>query len=125
MAKNSEQVGVSVNNIGVSTKITGDVDTKGDIRIDGHLVGNIKSTGRIVLGKTGVIEGNVKSKNIEISGEVRGNVVADESLTFKSKSKIQGDITTNIFIVEPDAVFTGKCQMLKDGMTGGSKDLKK
>lgn len=125
MARNIEQTTGSVNNIGVSTKITGDVETNSDIRIDGQLVGNIKCSGKIVLGKTGMIQGNITSKVVEISGEVKGNIVAEDTLTFKSKSKVVGDVKTNIFVVEPEAIFTGKCDMIKDSNTATIIDKKK
>lgn len=101
----------SVNLIGNGTKITGDINSNGDVRIDGTLVGNIVTSGKFVLGANGVVEGNVTSNNADLSGEVRGTVTIEEMLSLKSTAKINGDIVTGKLAIEPGAMFTGTCNM--------------
>jgi cytoskeletal protein CcmA (bactofilin family) len=103
--------GSSVNLIGGGTKIVGDITSAGDVRIDGHLSGNIVIAGKFVLGATGVVEGNITSVNADLSGEVKGTVKISEMLSLKSTARINGDIETSKLMIEPGAVFTGTCNM--------------
>jgi cytoskeletal protein CcmA (bactofilin family) len=103
--------GASVNLIGGGTKIMGDITSAGDVRIDGHLIGNIVISGKFVLGATGLVEGNITSVNADLSGEVKGVVNVSEMLSLKSTAKINGDIETSKLMIEPGALFTGSCNM--------------
>jgi cytoskeletal protein CcmA (bactofilin family) len=106
----SVEVG-SINIIGKGTKIVGDITSAGDVRIDGLLNGNIVISGKLVLGPSGVVEGNITSVNAELEGEVRGIVNISETLSLKSTAKINGDIVTTKLMIEPGALFTGSCNM--------------
>lgn len=101
----------SINIINKGTKIVGDIVVDGDIRIDGNLKGNINAKGRLVIGSSGLIEGEIVCNDIEVSGEVKGKIDASELLTMKSPSKIFGEIYTKKLIVEPGSIFTGNCKM--------------
>ena len=107
---NSSQGG-SVNLIGSGTKINGDITSQGDVRIDGHLTGNISTSGKFVLGPNGMVDGNINSNNADLSGEVKGKVSIHEILSLKSTAKINGDIVTGKLIIESGAVFNGTCNM--------------
>lgn len=109
--KNQTMDASSVNLIGNGTKITGDITSAGDVRIDGHLTGNIVITGKFVLGVNGVVDGNITSGNADLSGEVKGIVNVSETLSLKSTAKINGDIVTSKLMIEPGALFTGTCTM--------------
>lgn len=103
-----------INIIGKGTSVTGDINCDGDIRIDGKLDGNIKADGKILVNKGGMIKGNVKCENCEISGSVEGTLEVNALLSLKETSKIEGDIVTKKFSVEPGAVFNGTCKMGDD-----------
>jgi cytoskeletal protein CcmA (bactofilin family) len=109
--KNQPVDASSVNLIGNGTKIVGDITSAGDVRIDGHLTGNIVTTGKFVLGVSGVVDGNVTSVNADLSGEVKGTVQVSETLSLKNSAKINGDIVTSKLAIEPGALFTGTCNM--------------
>jgi len=110
MARENETI-TSVNLICQGTKVTGDIDSNRNIRIDGQLKGKLNSTGKVVIGTTGNIEGNIFCQNVEISGSMTGNITVKELVTLKSTSKIHGDIKTDKLAIEPGAVFTGSCEM--------------
>lgn len=112
MAKNiqPENNGV-INIIGNGTKITGNIETSGDIRIDGTLIGNLTTQGKIVIGETGNIEGEVVCVNSDVSGKLKGKISVKELLSLKATAKILGDIITNKLAIEPNAIFTGTCNM--------------
>ena len=101
----------SVNLIGSGTKISGDINSAGDIRIDGSLTGNIITNGKFVLGPNGYVEGNITCANADLSGEVKGTLNVSEILALKQSSKINGDIVTSKLSIEPGALFNGTCNM--------------
>ena len=101
----------SINLIGNGTAIIGDITSNGDVRIDGTLKGNITINGKLVVGSTGKIEGNVTCQNADISGEIHGRVEISELLILKSSSKLMGDIIAGKISIEPNATFTGTCNM--------------
>lgn len=104
----------NLNIINAGTSILGDLNSEGDMRIDGSVKGYISSKARLVLGPTCRVEGDIKAANVEISGEVNGNIFVSELLTVKASAKINGDIISNKLIIEAGAEFNGKCSM-KDG----------
>ena len=101
----------SINIISEGTIIKGDVSASGDIRIDGSLKGNIEVKGRLVIGPSGKVEGEVQCNNIEVSGYIKGKVTVPELLNMKSSAKIDGDIVAGKLSVEPGSLFTGTCTM--------------
>lgn len=101
----------SINIISEGTKIKGDIISNGDIRIDGELNGNISVKGKLVVGPSGKINGEIECSNIEISGYIKGKVSAAELLNMKALSQIEGDIIAGKLSVEPGSVFSGTCSM--------------
>ena len=104
------------NLIGKGTVIKGDVESSGDIRVDGQLIGSLKSNGKIVVGQTGVVEGDIVCKQADISGVVKGILNCEELTTLKSTSKVEIDMNTKQLCIEVGAIFTGKCQMSQPTM---------
>jgi cytoskeletal protein CcmA (bactofilin family) len=120
MAKmNETDNSAAVNLISQGTEITGDIKSAGDIRIDGVLNGNLVTKGKVVIGPTGRVKGEVECKNSEVSGVIDGKISVTQLLNLKVSSKINGTIITNKLSIEPGALFTGNCSM-KDGENGGT-----
>jgi len=112
MAKNyNEPSNQAINLIGQGTNITGDINSEGDIRIDGELIGNIASNGRVVIGDTGKITGNVTCKNCEVAGYVKGDMNIEQLINLKATSTVLGEIKTDKLSIEPGSVFSGNCTM--------------
>ena len=109
--KTSDPNATSINLIGNGTSITGDIKSNGDVRIDGTLKGNLSISGKLVVGPSGIIEGNVVCQNADISGEIHGKVSVSELLSLKASAKLLGDIVTGKISIEPNATFTGTCNM--------------
>ena len=99
------------NLIGEGTIIKGDIESGGDIRIDGRLIGSVKSNGKVIVGQTGIIEGDLSCKQAEISGAIKGTIKAEELTALKSTSKVEVDLSTKQLMIEVGAQFTGKCVM--------------
>lgn len=112
------------NILGKGTEITGDIQSDGDIRIDGSLKGKLESRSKIILGPTGSIEGNIRCENMDVEGSVLGKIECMEMLFLKNGAHIDGDIYTNKLVVENGAVFNGVCHMgnslAKSDVNGGS-----
>jgi cytoskeletal protein CcmA (bactofilin family) len=98
-------------NIGKGATLQGNIDTFGNVRIDGKLIGDIKSKSKVATGNASVVEGCITAQNAEIEGEVKGSLEVSELLVLKSTAIIHGDILTAKMVVESGAVFNGKCQM--------------
>ena len=111
MSRANEKSSGSVNAIGQGSTIKGDIITEGDLRIDGSLIGTINTKGRLVLGETGIVEGEVVCQNALIAGAVKARIQVSELLSLKATANLQGDIITNKLSIEPGANFTGSCSM--------------
>ncbi len=124
MSKTSTTDSPSINLIGAGTIIEGDIKSNGDIRIDGQIKGSINVKGKLVVGSTGNIDGEVVCQNADISGTLRAKVTVSELLSLKSTAKLSGDLVTNKLSIEPGADFTGSCSMggvVKDLKHGGTE----
>lgn len=99
------------NLIGQGTTIKGDIESSGDIRIDGKLIGSITSNGKVVVGKDGVVEGNIKCKEADISGNIKGIIEVSELSSLRSTSHLEVELTTKQLLIEIGSIFTGKCTM--------------
>jgi len=108
---NGESLNQAINIISEGTKIKGDINSSGDIRIDGELVGNISAKGKLVVGPSGKINGEIDCSNVEVSGHIKGKVKAVDLLNMKSTAHIEGDIVVGKLSVEPGSVFSGTCMM--------------
>ena len=117
----------AINMIGAGTVITGDIVSKGDIRIDGTLRGSVNTEGKVVLGREGMIEGDVICKDAEISGTIKAKISVSQLLSLKTTAKLNGDIITNKLSIEPGAAFSGSCSMgavIKDLKDAGKIEQK-
>jgi cytoskeletal protein CcmA (bactofilin family) len=124
MGKYNETDNATINLISNGTEITGDVKSNGDIRIDGLLTGNLTTKGKVVIGPTGKVKGEVYCKNSEVSGTVDGRICVSQLLTLKTDSKISGDIITFKLSIEPGAKFTGNCKMSESENNEGTSFAK-
>lgn len=113
MTKQVEVESKVINLIGAGTEIKGDIISNGDFRIDGMLHGNFNSKLKLVIGPSGRVEGNITCKDCDVSGIVQGNIETFETLTLKASSNTMGDLKVKRLCIEPDAEFTGNCQMNK------------
>lgn len=103
------------NRIGKNTKIKGDISSEADFRIDGTLQGNVSTTGKVVIGKDGYINGKVECVNADIEGKFNGELQVKELLSLKSSAVIDGTVSVAKLAVEPGATFNASCTMGKGG----------
>ena len=106
----------ALNTIAQDTQIFGNIESNGDIRIDGILEGDLECKGRVVVGPESKINGNIRCNSGEIMGSVVGEIIVKELLSLKGTASITGNLTMGKLSVEPGARFIGQCKMLNDDL---------
>ncbi|NNF34414.1 MAG: polymer-forming cytoskeletal protein [Saprospiraceae bacterium] len=101
----------AINSLVQGTKVEGKINAGSDIRIDGELKGSLKCKGRVIIGQSGKIEGDIDCQNAIIEGSFNGNIKVAETLTVKETARIEGEVNTNKLLVQPGAVFNVSCNM--------------
>ncbi|MRX69707.1 protein CcmA, bactofilin family [Flavobacterium resistens] len=100
------------NRIVEGTSIVGDIVSKADFRLDGELIGNFTSQGKLVIGASGIVKGEIICHNADIEGEFQGKLKVLEVLNIKGTARIHGEIAVGKLSIEPGADFTASCTML-------------
>ena len=108
------------NRIAQGTTIVGDIVSEGGFRIDGSVQGTIKTPGKIVVGKSGIINGTLEGTNADFEGRFSGKMKLSGVLSLKSSAFIEGEVETGKLAVEPGATFNAVCSM-----KGAVKELNK
>lgn len=120
-----EQRGNSFNLIARGTEIIGNINTAGDLRIDGEITGDVTCTAKLVIGEGGLVKGDVDCQSAEISGTVHGQIEAKEVLQLNHSASVTGDIEAMRFIVEDGASINGRCTTSKSlGSTSQLPEVK-
>jgi cytoskeletal protein CcmA (bactofilin family) len=109
--KAAEQITSTTTMIGTGTTIDGNIDTTGNIRVEGVVLGSVSSKAKVAVGNGSKVQGSIRAQHADIEGEVRGNIEIGELLTLKKTAVINGDIVTNKLVIELGAFFNGKCVM--------------
>lgn len=112
------------NRIVEGTEISGNIISQADFRLDGHLIGNFKTSGKIVIGPSGSLKGELICKNADIEGVFDGILKVEEMLNVKAKASINGEVTCGKLSVQPGADFSASCVMQaksKNLPTNGTK----
>ena len=105
------ELGGQPNRIEKNTKIKGEIVSEADFRIDGKLDGNLKTSGKVVIGKDGYIHGKVECVNADIEGSFNGELLVADLLSLKSSAVIEGTVVVSKLSVEPGASFNASCSM--------------
>ena len=111
MAKQSDTSPDKLNRIVEGTRIEGTFRSESNIRIDGSIIGNVETKGRLVIGPNGIIEGEITCQNAEVEGKINGKILVEDLLSLKSSARIDGEIFTSKLSIDPGAMFTGSCHM--------------
>lgn len=109
--KDAGNTGNPLNIIGTETRLHGDLESVGDIRVDGTIEGHVTVKQRLVLGEGGVVKGDIEANDAIIAGLLQGNIKVEQTLVLKSSARIEGDISTDKIIIESGAQFNGRCSM--------------
>jgi cytoskeletal protein CcmA (bactofilin family) len=97
--------------ISAGTTIKGDISSNSDLRIDGAIIGNINSNSKIVIGSSGVVEGDIFGNTADIVGKTSGTIRIKDLLQLRGDCVVNGNIYAGKLQVEPTATFNGQCHM--------------
>lgn len=113
MASQANSVNVnSVSRISAGTVIKGEIQSPYDLRIDGTFEGKIQTNGRVVVGESATIKGDIICENIDLWGQVEGDLFVKDTLALKDGCKMNGNIHISRLSVELGASFNGTCQTI-------------
>ena len=107
--------------IGKKSKIDGDLNISGGLRIDGEISGNVVTDSFLTLSKNGFIKANVSARECMISGRIEGDIVVEDVLEIGETGRIDGSIRAGKLIINSGAIFNGNCLMTKESR----EDVKK
>lgn len=128
MAKSEPNLNVnSISRISTGTVIKGEIMSPYDIRIDGTFEGKIQTKGRVVVGETAFIKGDIICENIDLWGKVDGNVFVKDTLSLMEGCSVNGNLNTRRLSVELGSTFNGNCRMITEaefGKVAGVEDSK-
>jgi cytoskeletal protein CcmA (bactofilin family) len=99
--------------LAAGTEIKGKIQSNGDIRIDGLLIGDIQTNARVLVGSSGEVQGDIQAQYADILGKVNGNLKIADLLCLKGNCTVNGNIHTGQLQVDPSAFFNGECHMGK------------
>ena len=106
-----KQFSSSATLISAGTVLKGDIISENDLRIDGTVKGNIKCSAKIIIGSTGLVDGNIEGANADVTGKVQGNIAVKEFLQLRSDCNVLGNLSAAKLQIDPTATFNGQCQM--------------
>ena len=97
--------------ISAGTEVKGDVVSNSDLRIDGTIIGNVTSSSKIIIGATGIVQGDVSGNQADVVGKVTGNIKTKDLLQLRGDCTVKGNVYAGKLQVEPTATFNGQCHM--------------
>lgn len=107
--------------VGPSVKIQGDLNSEGNVKVEGQVTGKIKTSQSVFVNPGAIIAADILAGNAIIGGEIQGNLKISGHLILQSTAKIAGDITCAVLRVEDGALFSGKCNMNSGSGNGNGK----
>lgn len=129
-SKEKSEINRQQNRISSGTVITGDIEADGGFRIEGTLLGNLSTSGKVVISKGGLIKGDLSCQIADFEGTFDGKLNVDETLTIRSSAVIDGEVNAGKLSIEPGASFNATCAMkgavksLKNGRKEGKREEK-
>ncbi len=97
------------------SEFEGKLSFRDTVRIDGRFTGEITSENTLIVGESGEIDAEIRSKTVVVSGSVNGNVIAEAKVVLHKSAKVKGDIQTPSIVVEEGAMITGRISMGSSG----------
>ncbi len=101
--------------IGEGTRFEGNIELSGLLRIDGDYQGSVHTEGKVLVGKSGRVEGRISARTVVIGGAVKGDIQCSEKIVILSSGLVLGNIRSPKMIVESGVIFHGECTVAGDG----------
>lgn len=97
--------------IGRDVVVEGDLDSQGDVQINGQFSGEIRVSGDLIIGEHAKVKAIIKAVNAYVAGEVEGNIAATEKLEILETGRMTGDVTSQSLAIEPGGILKGSSKM--------------
>lgn len=104
--------------IAAGTKITGDIETSGVIKIEGAIQGTIRNARQVLVGRQGEVKGDINAREVVIGGRIDGNVRGTDRVEVQGTSTVNGDISTKSIVVLEGGKINGAVKMEETGAAG-------
>ncbi|MCM1117917.1 MAG: polymer-forming cytoskeletal protein [bacterium] len=111
--------------LGPGCVVNGDFTVNQSARIDGEILGDVSVAGLLIMGSGARIDGNIDADEAIIGGDVVGNIQAKSKVELTVTAKVIGDITTNVIVIDENAIFQGRCDMNQDAPRRKNPAVKK
>lgn len=105
------------------TLMEGSLRCENDLRVDGTIKGKLTCQSKVIIGPTGVVEGEIHCQNAVIEGRFKGILNVTELLNVRETAEVEGDITTNKLLVQSGARFNVSCKMETGSANGTVKNF--
>jgi cytoskeletal protein CcmA (bactofilin family) len=102
-------------------KLEGRLETTGTFRVDAQMNGTLVSTETLILGENAQMEGDIEGHLVIVAGQFHGKIHAASKVEIQPKAVVSGDIYTPCLIIEPGALFEGRCHMLSSSTHDASR----
>src|SRR6202521_4444168 len=110
-AGTSQNGGTNVVNLGPRDTLHGRLDIHGDLKIAGTVEGELKASGDVVVESTANVQASIEGANVNVRGQVNGNVTARKRLTLGGSGKLNGEVKVARLTVEDGATLNGNVTM--------------
>ena len=115
MAKNDQNINVNnVSRISAGTSFKGEISSPYDMRIDGNFEGKLYSRGRVVIGESAVVNGDIACSDVDMWGKLTGRLFVKDTLSLKSGCAVNGEMNVRRLFVEIGSAFNGSCRMITE-----------
>lgn len=121
-SKNTPVSSNALNTLVKGTVVEGSIRCESDLRVDGTIKGKLNCQSKVIIGPTGVVEGEIKCQNAVIEGRFKGNLHVSELLNVRETAEVEGDVVTNKLLVQSGAKFNVSCTMDTDSKNGMAKN---
>lgn len=107
--------------IGAESTVRGELSISGTVRIDGTVEGDIEA-GFVVVGESGSVRGNIRSRGTVVGGRIDGNIDSSETVELKNSARVLGEIRTAKLVMSEGALFDGlSCMQQKAEIPSASQ----
>jgi cytoskeletal protein CcmA (bactofilin family) len=109
----------TLNTLVKGTVLEGNIRCESDLRVDGTIKGKLSCQAKVIIGPSGLVDGEINCQNAVIEGRFKGNLRVTDLLNIRETAEVDGEITTNKLLVQSGARFNVSCKM-ESGMSNGS-----
>jgi cytoskeletal protein CcmA (bactofilin family) len=110
-AGSAQNGGTNVVNLGPRDILNGRLEIQGDLKVAGNVEGELKASGDVSVGEGAAIQASIEGANVNVRGQVTGNVTAKKRLTLGGSGRLNGDVKVARLTVEDGATLNGNVTM--------------